>query len=206
MRFVRKVEGVPSRLGILCGAFHPVTRAHLGLAQSALHSGETEQVLFVLPRQLPHKEYDWVGLDERLELIALAASEESRFSIAISDGGLFLQIARECREHYGPHARLRFLCGRDTAERIVAWPYGGMEPIDRQLQEYELLVAPRQGAYEPPPHLSESIANLAIDEQLDDVSSSAVRERIRSGENWVELIPDKIVDRVRELYGGSLRK
>lgn len=200
MRFLRKPAGRPRSLGLLSSAFHPPTRAHLALAHAALDLFETEQVLFVLPERFPHKAYDAVTLEERLELVLEATAHEPRFAVAVAEAGLFWEIAREARAHYGD-ARLRFLCGRDAAERIVGWDYGELPPIERQLEEYELLVAPREGAYEPPAHLRNSIGSLRISEEWGDVASSHVRARIRSGGRWEHWIPPTITSRVRQIYG-----
>lgn len=200
MRFVRRAEGRPERLGILSGAFHPPTRAHVALAQASLDLFETDEVLFVLPVKFPHKEYDAVGIPERVSMVLDATSHQPRFSVALSEGGLFLEIARECREHYTEGTRLRFLCGRDTAERIVEWGYVDHPSIEVQLREYELLVARRMGAYTPPGHLQHAIHPLAFEEVYDVVSSTEVRRRIAAGEDWEHLVPEAITATVRALY------
>src|SRR5579871_3522888 len=122
MIFVRRADGSPSRLGILPGTFNPVTVAHLGLAGAA--RGVCDEVLFVLPRVFPHKEYSGASLDERIEMLDSALRGLSGFSLAVADRGLFVDIAEECRAAYGAQVRLSFLCGRDAAERIAGWQYG----------------------------------------------------------------------------------
>jgi hypothetical protein len=47
------------------------------------------------------------------------------------------------------NAQLLFICGRDAAERIVAWDYGEPDAFRRMLDQFELLVAART-ASEPP--------------------------------------------------------
>jgi nicotinate (nicotinamide) nucleotide adenylyltransferase len=199
MRFLRRAGLKPSRVGILPGAFHPPTRAHLGLATAALASGEADEVLFVMPGIQPHKQYERVSLSERVELLLASVDSEPRFSVALTEGGLFLEIARECRCHYA-EAALRFLCGRDTAERIVSWTYETVPPIEQQLKEFELLVAPRQGVFEPPAHLAAAVSHLPVAPDYDTVSSTEVRQRIEAGQPWSHLVPSAIVDRVKSLY------
>src|SRR5437764_13792105 len=108
---MQRANVVPVRLGILPGTFNPPTRAHLALAEAALK--HVDEVLFVLPREFPHKVYEGASFDERMEMLR-AAADQPRFSIASTGGGLFIEIARECRETYGD-AALCFLCGRDAA-------------------------------------------------------------------------------------------
>jgi len=197
MRFFQRAKSSPAALGILAGTFNPPTRAHLALARAAL--GRVDEVLFVLPRAFPHKSYDEVGFRERLAMLEAALHDEPRFSIASSEGGLFIEIARECREVYPPGTRLLFLCGRDAAERIVNWDYGEPGAFVRMLDEFELLVAPRGGPYVAPEEMRGKIHSLDCD--CGDVSATDVRERIRHGEPWEALVPPEIVQMVRKKYG-----
>ncbi len=201
MEFFRRAEGSPSKLGVLAGAFHPPTQAHLALARAALDN--VDEVVFVLPRRFPHKRYEKVGLEDRLRLVLAATAGEPRFSVAVSEGGLFIEIARECKQAYGPGVDVWFLCGRDAAERIVNWDYGEPGAFARQLETYGLLVAPRGGPYEPPVEYRNRIHPLTVPGGYDEVSSTAVREAIRAGRPWEHLVPETIVPEVRRLYGAG---
>jgi len=198
MELIRRAGIVPAKLGILPGSFHPPTRAHLGLARAAL--AEVDEVLFVLPRLFPHKEYERAGFQDRLRLLLAAVEREPRCSVAATEGGLFIEIARECREVYGPDTELLFLCGRDAAERIAGWDYGAPGAFARQLEEYSLLVADRDGTYEPPPQFRGRVRRLPLAENLSGVSATEVRSRIARGEPWEHLVPEAIVGLVREIY------
>lgn len=187
-----------SRLGVLPGTFNPPTRAHLALGLAALQ--HCDRVLFVLPRALPHKDYEGVGFEERLRLLERAVAEHPRFAAAATDGGLFLEIARECREAYGRDVEIAFLCGRDAAERIVGWKYERPEMLEEMFEEFSLLVARRQGEYVAPEHLEPRIRCLDIDPAWDAVSATEVRERIASGSEWRQLVPEAIAQEVERLY------
>src|SRR5215813_7604346 len=102
MEFRRRAraESRPNRLGILSGAFNPPTVAHLALAEAALASSEVDEVVFVLPRSLPHKEFAGASPEERLDML-LSSCKDPAFSVAETDGGLFVEIAEECRVAYG---------------------------------------------------------------------------------------------------------
>ena len=199
MQFVCRAPGKPSKLAILSGAFHPPTRAHLSLARTALN--HADEVLFVLPGRFPHKEYEGATLAQRIEMLSFAVAGEGRFSIGVTEGGLFIEIARECREVYGSDVALAFLCGRDAAERIVNWDYGEPNAIEGMLEVFELLVAPRGGEYQPPAHLRKRVTILTPKEDLDYISATEVREKIQRGEPWEELVPESIVPLVRKYYG-----
>lgn len=198
MEFFRRAAGSPRWLAVFPGTFNPPTRAHLALAAAAL--AEVDEVVFVLPRVLPHKEWSGVAFEDRLAMLTAAVAAEPHFSIAASERGLFIEIARECRDAYGPGVELWFLCGRDAAERIVNWDYGQPGAIKEQLREYGLLVAPRAGQYVPPERLSGRIRALAVAADYDLFSATEVRNRIRAGQAWEHLVPETIVDMVRALY------
>jgi nicotinate-nucleotide adenylyltransferase len=176
-----------------------VTIAHLALAHAA--TSEVDEVVFVLPRLLPHKTYAGATFGERLELLEAATASEPRWSVASSKGGLFREIAAECREAYGNGVRLLFLCGRDAAERIAGWDYGHPHAFHEMLHEFELLVASRNGQFVPSDETGRAIRSLAMSEDLDAVSATEVRRRISAGGTWEHMVPPAIRDRVREIYG-----
>ncbi len=205
IQFHRRAPGNPRRLGILSGTFNPPTRAHLALASAGLRLRPAlDEVLFVLPKAFPHKTYEGARFDDRLEMLLAATAAEPRFSVGSSDGGLFIEIARECHEAYGPDIEPYFLCGRDAAERIVNWDYGRPGAFLEMLEEFDLVVASRGGAYEPPPEMRAHIHTLPLEMDFSEVSATEVRARIARGEPWEHVVPDSITGMVRRTYGGHL--
>jgi nicotinate-nucleotide adenylyltransferase len=198
MQFSRRCLYRPDRLGVFPGTFNPVTVAHLALAEAAL--AVVDEVLFVLPLHLPHKTYAGVPFEQRLELLELALEGNPRFSAAVCEGGLFAEIAAECRAAYGQPLRLSFLCGSDAAERIANWDYGRPSAFAEMLIGFDLLVASRGGEYYPPESLSGSFARLELNGAFDHVSASEVRTRISDGEPWEHLVPASVRRRAGELY------
>ncbi len=125
------------RVGVLAGAFNPVTRAHLALADAAVH--QVDEVICVVPRVYPHKEFHGAALEDRIAMLKLASG---RYRVESTSGGLFIDIARELRQ---ANTKLFFICGRDAAERIIHWDYGEAGAIEKMLEEFSLLVADRGG-------------------------------------------------------------
>jgi nicotinate (nicotinamide) nucleotide adenylyltransferase len=193
----RSGGSIGTRVGVLPGSFNPPTIAHIELAQAA--AVHVDEVVCVLPRVFPHKEYFGASLEERVELLR-AVGMAVPHSIAVSEQGLFIDIARECREHYGKQTTLYFLCGRDAAERILTWDYGRAGVVEEMLAEFQLLVAPRGGQFRPPGKLQHRVHELNLGDEHGDVSSTEVRERIAIGESWEHLVPKRIAQRVREIY------
>lgn len=191
----------PQRLGILPGSFNPPTLAHRELVYAA--GFHVDEVLCVLPRVFPHKEYFGATLEQRLKMLA-QTDLFMPYSIAVSERGLFIEIARECRDHYGPSTKLSFLCGTDAAERILGWDYGRPGVVEEMLTEFDLLVAARGRVFEPPPRYRDRIKPLHLRDDLRnnwyDVSSTEVRQRIGAGQPWEHLVPPEIIEEVREIY------
>lgn len=197
MQFFNRSRTSPARLGVLAGGFNPPTIAHLALADGA--RAYVDQVLYVVPRVFPHKEYTGATLEQRVEMLGSLESNMPR-SVAVTEQGLLIDIARECRSEFGPETRLYFLCGRDAAERILNWDYGREGVVEEMLQEFELLVASRRGDFVPPPEFRARIHLLDLAGRHDHVSSTEVRERIANGESWQHLVPGGIVEQVRKIY------
>ena len=197
MQFFRRADNPIERLGVFPGSFNPLTIAHLALARAALHT--VDELLFVLPRAFPHKPYRDTTLEQRVEMLETALTDP-RYSIAVAEGGLFIEIARECRAAYGDAVKLSFLCGRDAAERIAAWDYGRPGAWEEMLREFDLLVAPRAGEYQPEAAQSTSFAAIPVGQDSDAVSSTDVRRRLAAGEPWEHLVPQEIHAKVREFY------
>src|SRR5437899_1696718 len=131
----------PPRLGVLSGTFNPPTRAHLALAEAALAALALEEVLFVLPEVLPHKDQLEASLEAREEMLLLAIARNPKFSAGVTSHGLFLDIHRAVVPHFPTDTRTYFLTGR--ALRTVAPPTGA-PPAPRRHS-----MPPRQPALRP---------------------------------------------------------
>lgn len=187
------------KIGVLAGAFNPVTRAHLALAEAA--RDRVDEVVCVVPRAYPHKEFHGASLEDRVEMLRRSGG---RYRVETVEGGLLIDIARELRREHA-HAEFFFITGRDAAERVVNWDYGNPAAANRVFEELHLLVAARQGEYHPPAHLRRRIHRLEIGESFHEISSTEVRRRIAAGEEWESLVPEPIVETVRRIYAREKR-
>lgn len=181
-------------IGILAGAFNPLTRAHLALIEAGLNVAD--EVICVVPRLYPHKQMEGARMEQRLEMLRMAGGH---FSVATTRGGLFQEIAGELRANR-PDAAFEFLCGRDAAERVLNWNYGPGHSIEAMLREFGLLVAARQGEFVPPARLAARVRPLPMEGGYDDHSSTEVRRRVAGGEPWEHLVPQSTIEMVGRIY------
>lgn len=186
------------RIALFPGAWNPPTVAHAAIARAALEwAGE---VIWILPRAFPHKSFEGARFEERLSLLQTLAQSEPGFSVAVADRGLYVEIADEARAVFGHDREIALLCGRDAAERIAAWDYGKPGVFEEMLERYPLLVAARAGDFVPSAHHADRIVRVGLANDFDEVSSTEVRERIRRGDPWRELVPAAIREPVAAIY------
>jgi nicotinate (nicotinamide) nucleotide adenylyltransferase len=188
----------PARVAVFPGAYNPPTVAHLEIARAAAEWAD--EVLWVIPRAFPHKDFAGAPLEARCRMLAVLAQEHPAFSAATSQGGLYAEIADEARAHFPEPAEIALVCGRDAAQRLVEWDYGEPGFVDRMLRRYRLLVAARGGEYQPLERHRHRIDTLVLPASLDLVSSSEVRRRMEEGGDWRALVPPSIHQHIRAAY------
>lgn len=188
------------RLGLLPSPFNPPTNAHLALADRAQQTFGLDQVAFVLPRKLPHKQPGGPSCARRLRWLEALARGRADRAVLESNHALILDIATAVRSLTGPRCELFAIAGRDAAERYERWDYGDRTPFREQLELYTLLVASRNGRHRVTEDHRGRIFTFDIGERHAAASSSSVRERIRSGRPWSDLVPDAIRVEVGQAY------
>jgi nicotinate-nucleotide adenylyltransferase len=202
-RASRGLADAGGRLGVLGGAYNPITHAHLVLARAALDQAGLDEVLFVLPQIPPHKRIEGATIDQRLEMIRLAVAELPFASVGLCTHGLFLDIAAALRVSYQGKLEVFFIVGRDAAERILTWPYpDAAAALEEMFTAFQLLVFRRRGEFTLPAlHLlqryADRIRTLRLGEDLDHVSSTAVREQAAAGRPLQGLVPEGVAAYIR---------
>ena len=202
-RASRGLAGADGRLGVLGGAYNPITHAHLVLARAALEQARLDEVLFVLSKIPPHKRIEGATIDQRLEMMRLAVAEMPFAAVGLCTHGLFLDIAAALREGYPGKLEVFFIVGRDAAERILTWPYPDpAAALQEMFAAFQLLVFRRRGEFTLPNlHLlqryADRINTLRLSEDLDQISSTAVRERAAAGRPLQGLVPEGVAAYIR---------
>ena len=205
--FVPAQAGPPptnGRLGVLGGAYNPITRAHLLLARYSKKLANLDQVFFVLSRVLPNKPRLEVPVEQRLEMMRLGSSGIPYISLGVCSHGLFLDICIALQQIYPQKPEIFFITGRDAAERILTWPYDDpAAALAKMFADFQLLVFERQGKFQLPgdtlvQKYRNRIRTLEIEENLDTISSTVVRKRVSEGRSITELVPVEVAAFIQE--------
>ena len=196
------------RLGVLGGAYNPITRAHLLLARYSKEQATLDEVIFVLPKILPNKPLVGASIEQRLEMMRLGISSVAYISLGICSHGLFLDICNALQQIYPQKPEIFFITGRDAGERILTWPYDDPgAALAKMFAGFQLLIFERQGKPKlPQDSLVRQYANrihtLEMAEDLDHISSTKVRQRMISGQSIKELVPPEVASYIirHDLY------
>ena len=185
-------------VGILGGTFNPPHIAHLVCASEARSQLGLERVLLVPTGIPPHKQIDdEPGAPHRLEMCRRAAAGHEDWlsvsAIEIERPGPSYTVDTLRQIHASqPGDELTFIVGGDMAWSLPSWH----EP-EEILRLASMAVAERAGA-----RREEVRARLAdtpgsrriayIDVPRLDISSSALRRRVREGQRIDFLVPDAV--------------
>jgi len=199
--FVPAQAGPPpsnGRLGVLGGAYNPITRAHLLLARYSREQCKLDEIIFVLPKILPNKPLVGVSVEQRFEMMRLGISGIPYISLGVCSHGLFLDICLALQQIYPQKPEIFFITGRDAAERILTWRYDDpAAALAEMFTLFQFLVFERKGKLQLPENpLVQKYLNrihpLEMEENLDKISSTEVRQRMSEGRSIGELVPTEV--------------
>jgi len=187
------------KTAIFGGTFNPVHIGHLGIARAVLELTDYERILFIPANIRPDKDCADPGVRFRAQMLSAAIASEPRFAFSdceIRRKGISYSIdtIRYLVSSGTVDARPGLIIGDDLVEGFFAW----REP-ELLLRECSIIVARRK----PEGRVTVPFAHRYIENEVMDVSSSLVRERILTGGNWEELVPPAAAEIIRKcgLYG-----
>jgi nicotinate-nucleotide adenylyltransferase len=194
----------PKRLGIFGGTFDPIHIGHLVLADQLREALKLDAVIMVPCNRSPHKPgYTPAPARHRLRMARLALRglsglEVSELETRRRGPSYTVDTVRRIRQRYGTGPDLWLLVGLDAYLEMETW----REP-EVILRECRLGVACRPGyrAARPRPKAGARVRFVEIT-QLD-ISSTALRHRLRSGRSITFLVPPAVEAYIRRhgLYG-----
>jgi len=193
------------KIGIMGGTFDPIHIGHLILAERVRDSKELDQVIFIPTGVNPLKKDKNISSSvHRLEMLRLAIESNPYFSIStieIERGGLSYTIdtLRALRVKYKDDD-LYFIIGSDIIFQLEKW-----KDFKELFKLCKFILVDRPGnEYK---EIDEKIQEININYQLSferitlplmDISSSDIRNRVKSKKSIKYLVPTNVEDYIKK--------
>jgi len=187
----------PTKIGIFGGSFNPVHIGHLIIAQHFVEELNLDYCYFVPNYISPFKigDNEIIPSHTRLEMLRLATEDNPKFIIDTfeinkADISYTYQTILYFKNKF-PSAQLFLLVGSDQAEKFTSWK--NWETI---LDNANLAVAKRKPeVFDPPQYnfpseYSKKVIHLS--NPIIEISSSSIRNYLKSGRAIRYLVPEKI--------------
>ena len=194
------------KLAVLGGSFNPIHTGHLHLADSALAKFGFDRLILVPANISPFKQVPDTCLasgTDRLDMILASITADPR--IAVEDmelrrGGVSYTIdtIKEIIDRYQPEEKPALILGDDLIADFPQW-----KDAKELARIAEIIVARRISGSSRPEF---SYPHRVLDNEVINVSSAMIRERIAGGKAWRHLVPQgaRFIIEDRGLY--SYRK
>jgi nicotinate-nucleotide adenylyltransferase len=180
-----------ARIAVFGGSFDPVHNAHVALARRALTQLQLTELLWVPAGQPWQKQRTLTPAVHREAMVRLAIDGEPRFSLSrieiersgpsyTIDTVRALQAAR-------PGAQWFLVIGQDQYAGFDSW-HGWQELLARTT----LAIAARPDAGTAVDPQLRAAAHAAVVLPMMDVSSTEIRQRVRSGLGITDLVPPAV--------------
>ncbi|MDR1288169.1 MAG: nicotinate (nicotinamide) nucleotide adenylyltransferase [Treponema sp.] len=190
------------RFAILGGSFNPVHLGHLYLAEAALSFLDYDRVIFVPAFRSPFKTETpgaAVAAPDRFDMLASSLAGSPDFALdncEIKREGVSYTIDTviDIEKRYRPSGKPGLILGDDLAADLPSW-----RSFEDLLEKTDIIIARRVlvGEHSFPYPFRQ------IDNDVMNISSALVRERIRTGKLWRSLVPSGAgtIIEDRRLYG-----
>jgi nicotinate-nucleotide adenylyltransferase len=181
------------RLGIFGGSFDPPHVGHLLVGADALDALDLERLVFVPAAVQPLKAGQAAAAPQhRLAMVRLLAGDDPRFTvdpIEIERQGLSYTVdtLAAFAERY-PEAERFFVVGTDVLASFGQW----REP-EKVLRLATVAVMQREGDSGPVPR-----GAVRVETRRVDVSSTEIRERVRTGRTIRGFVPEAVAAYIAE--------
>lgn len=188
------------KIAILGGSFNPVHLGHLFLADGIICAFGYDRVILIPTFQSPFKPGAQVAPPEdRLDMLTASIAADPRLAVddcEIRRKGVSYTIdtLEDIKKRYLPEGKPALILGDDLTRDFSNWKKAG-----DIAEQADIIIAHRMNREEIPfpfPH-------RWLKNEIMDLSSGVVRDRIRQGEGWRYLVPPgaRLIIEDRGLYG-----
>jgi nicotinate-nucleotide adenylyltransferase len=197
--------GRAKRIGVLGGTFDPIHNGHLVAASEVAHALSLEEVIFVPTGQPWQKEdRDLAPAEDRYLMTVIATASDPLISVSRVDidrpGETYtVDTLTDLRAMRGPDAEFFFIMGADALASIKSW-----RNTANLFSLAHFVGCTRPGHPVDVDSLKEDLKGdfTLIEIPALEISSTACRERVRTGRPIRYLVPDGVIQYIakRGLY------
>ncbi len=183
----------PKALGFLGGAFDPIHKGHLHLAQQCRRVFALDKVYLIPNANPPHKDGSFSSFEERLQMSRLALKSLNRRQYQVST---LEEESTHChytydtlqalRTKYGPKARLFFIMGMDSLLMLHTW-HRGLE-----LTDFAHVVAfTRPGYYFNLDTIADSALKNYLTAHITPLQDESFKQQVQQPQGRVFILPSQ---------------
>ena len=185
------------RIGLFGGSFDPVHLGHLILAQIACEELDLRKVYFVPTAVPPHKiDRELTPFELRVKMLQLAIEGNEDFEISLIENGETPSYTYETilkfKEAGYSKDELHLLVGSDSLNDMGKW----REP--NKIFANATIVSMMRPGYEDIPSLPAGSAIVVLERGSNSISSTDIRELVKSGRSIKYLVPEAVEDFIKE--------
>lgn len=187
------------KIGILGGSFNPPHKMHLRMGYELLEKGYVDKVIYVPTGSKYKYKNNLVADHHRYKMLEAMIKDDAR--LGLSDYELKDEVVYTCdtlkyfQEVY-PNDEIYFVCGADNLSYVDEWKNGIY-----LLENYKFLVIKRytDDIEEILKRFSKYRGNIIVtDIEPDSLSSTEIRNKIKSGEGILELLDKDVYEYLKE--------
>lgn len=181
------------KIGLYFGSFNPVHVGHLIIANFIATTTDVDQLWFVVSPQNPLKQNaTLLNKYHRKYLIDIAIEGEKKLKTSTIEFSLpiptyTIDTLTHLKDKY-PDFIFSIIIGSDSLQNITKW-----KNYELLLKQYQLLVYERPG-YKADNFIDGNIIKLKA--PLLDISSTKIREMIKSGDSIKFFVPDVVKEEI----------
>lgn len=213
------------KVGLLGGTFDPVHNGHLQLGDAVLDKYDFNKIIFIPSARPPHKNEAIVcDIKHRLQMLRIGIEHKRNFEISEIEisrkkPSYTIETLAELKQQNGSETQYYFIIGYDALFEIETW-YRWQELLAStnfivairpgfSLKEIEQLLD--RNGFSPDRMnrdrwINKSYANeiVFLTDEIADISSTDIRARLGSGQQWNNLVPPPVAEYIidNKLYAG----
>ena len=183
------------RIGILGGSFNPPHKMHLNMGLELLNKNYVDKIIYVPTGSKYKYKNNLVADHHRFKMSEMMIKDNDKLDV--SDYELKDEVVYTCdtlkyfEENY-PNDEIYFVCGADNLSYVDEWKNGIY-----LLENYKFLVIKRytDDIEEILKRFSKYKDNIIVsDVEPDSLSSTEIRNKIKSGEGVFELLDKEVYE------------